>query len=178
MWDRIVDRKCIPVQGMLYWSSVPVASSTGVGAGENVKSGVQSFTCLCRAQTPSPWSLQATEMTKLLGKTRLCSCRSGSFPYFLHWLCSFLLCVYHFHKKTCLLNSISCSPSPAGDEAAQVQSSAGFGQSVPVQLCAEQNSNLQEKIKKKKPTLRGVLYWLCQTGITTFQSAGTCMTAG
>lgn len=40
-----------------------------------------------------------------------------------------------------------------------MQSSAGFGQSVPVQLCAEQSSNLQEKIKKKSPTqsLQGVL---------------------
>lgn len=127
---------------MLYWSSVPVASSTGVGTRENVKSGVRSFTCLCRAQTPSPWSLQATEMTKLLGKTTLCSCRSGSFPYFLPWLCSFLLCVYHFHKKNCLLNSISCSPSPAGDEAAQVQSSAGFGQ---LRIC-------KRRLKKKKKT--------------------------
>lgn len=58
-----------------------------------------------------------------------------------------------------------------------MQSSTAFGQSVPVQLCAEQNSNkLQEKITKKKKNPLEVFCIGCWAGITAFQSVGTWMT--
>lgn len=53
-----------------------------------------------------------------------------------------------------------------------MQSSGVHGISGSVQLSAEQNSNLQEKWKKKKikkkNNLRGVLHWLCLVGTSTF----------
>lgn len=70
-----------------------------------MKSGVQSFTCLQRAQIPSPWSQQAAEMTKL-AKMRPCSCESGSFAYFCpSYVSSFSVFAISTRKAVCLIPS-------------------------------------------------------------------------
>lgn len=140
---------------------------------------------LCGAAQPACLPVTAYKnrvlyITKRVGKKWACPCKSRPFPCSLPWFCFFFDFTISTHKQqqqqtpACLiplLISNSCSPS-AGDEAAQMQSSGVHGISGSVQLSAEQNSNLQEKWKKKKikkkNNLRGVLHWLCLVGTSTF----------
>lgn len=101
----------------------------------------------------------------------MCSWGSGSFPYFLLWLCS------SFFAFTISTKKAACF-TPSAAALLQMQRSADFGLSVLVQLCAQQNSNLQEKMTKNyRKSVRYVLHWLCWAGIATWQSVGAWVTA-